>query len=272
MSTSVQSRRAVLTTALGAAGAATAAALAGPAVALAANGDAIKAGEEHTATRWTVIENTTAGVQEAGFCGRAAGVGVLGESVSGQGVVGRSTSGTGVQGYSDTGAGLNGFGGPYGLWADGDAIGAQGRSWTGIGVRGEATTGVGVYATATTGAALEVAGKAKYSRSGRATVPQEPRVVDITVAGGLNSAQHGPRDVADLPRRGGGRGRPHQLPERRQGPDLPHQGRLDNLEHLRRLVCRGVLRAAVARARVAPHDRGLRRSAVRAWRGRPYPA
>ena len=187
MSTSVQTRRAVLATALGAAGAATAAVLARPAAALAADGDTVKVGEDHTGSTYTRIENTTPGTQEAGFIGKASGVGVLGESVDGQGVIGRSTSGTGVQGFSDTGAGLNGFGGPYGVWADGSTIGAQGRSWTGIGVRGEATSGVGVYATATTGTALEVSGKSKFSRSGRATVAKNKSYVDISVSGGLTS-------------------------------------------------------------------------------------
>jgi hypothetical protein len=191
-STELRSRRSILVTALGAAGAATAAAIAAPATALAANGDAVKVGEAHTATTYTMIENTTPGDQQAGFIGKASGVGVLGESTTGQGVIGRSTSGTGVQGYSVDGAGLNGFGGPYGLWADGGTIGAQGRSWEGIGVRGEATTGVGVYATATTGAALQVAGKARFSRSGRAAVLPGRKSVDITVAGGLaaNSVVH----------------------------------------------------------------------------------
>ncbi len=186
MSASIRSRREVLATALGAAGAATAAALVGPAVALAANGDTVKVGEEHTGTTYTRIENTTPGTQEAGIIGKASGVGVLGASVAGMGVIGRSTSACGVQGFSETDAGLNGFG-RVGLWAEASELGVWAKSITGQGVHGETTIGVGVYATATTGTALQVSGKAKFSRSGRATVLKRKSYVDITVAGGLTS-------------------------------------------------------------------------------------
>jgi hypothetical protein len=188
MSASVTSRRAVLATALGAAGAATAAALAGPAAALAANGDPVKVGEENTATTYTQIENTTVGTQEAGVIGKASGVGVLGVSVPGQGVIGRSTDGAGVQGYSVNDAGLHGFGGPYGLWADGTSVGVHGRGLgDGRGIHGEATTGVGGYFTATPGAALQVVGKAQFSRSGKAAVPKGRSYVDIIVPGGFTN-------------------------------------------------------------------------------------
>jgi hypothetical protein len=186
MSTSTRSRREVLVTALGAAGAATAAALAGPAAALAANGDAVKVGEENTATTYTQITNTTPGDQEAGIIGKASGVGVLGESVDGIGVIGRSTSHAAVQGYSESDAGVNGFG-RLGFWGMGWEQGVWAKSVTGQGVHGETETGVGVYAMATTGTALEVSGKAKFSRSGRATVLKRKAYVDITVAGGLGS-------------------------------------------------------------------------------------
>ncbi len=54
-----------------------------------------------------------------------------------------------------------------------------------IGVQGNAPAGVGVLATTTTGIALQVAGKAKFSRAGRASVLKNKTFVDITVAGGL---------------------------------------------------------------------------------------
>jgi hypothetical protein len=189
MSTAMRSRREMLATALGAAGAATAAAIAAPAVALAANGDALKIGEENTGTSYTKLTNTTVGVEEAGLVGHAAGVGLLGESVDGQGVIGRSTHGAGVQGISETDAGLNGFGGPYGLWADGTSVGAHCRSWEGIGVSGEATSGVGVYATATTGAALQVVGKAKFDRANRVLMKKNTSSYKKTLAGVTASSQ-----------------------------------------------------------------------------------
>ena len=160
MSTNLKTRRVVLATALGAAGAATAAALAAPAAVLGENGQPVLLGIESTATAHTKVKNTTAGMQEAGLIGAAAGVGVLGESVDGQGVIGRSTNGTGVQGYSTNGAGINGFGGPYGVWADGTAIGVQGRAvsetGTGIGSRpGQASAAI---FTATDGRGYRPAG------------------------------------------------------------------------------------------------------------------
>jgi len=156
-------------------------------VALAANGDTVKVGEEHTGTKYTLIENTTPGTQEAGFVGKASGVGVLGESVNGTGVIGRSTAHAGVQGFSIDDAGVNGFG-VFGVWAHGSSFGVTGVSFAGQGVHGEAETGVGGYFTATTGTALQVAGKATFSRSGRATVLKgKPYAdVDLRTKGGLS--------------------------------------------------------------------------------------
>ena len=109
--------------------------------------------------------------------------------------------------------------GPYGVWADGSTIGAQGRSWTGIGVRGEATTGVGVHATATTGTARGL-GQARFSpqRPGDGAQAQELRR-HHGVAGGLTSRSM-VHDDPDLPVRSVDRRRPDQLPNHRQGPDL----------------------------------------------------
>lgn len=113
--------------------------------------------------------------------GRGAWDGVVGES-SGDlsGVVGFSGSGDAPAGPAKTGV--------YGeATQDADARGILGKSTTGQGVRGEATSGVGVKAVATTGAALDVAGRAVFSRSGRVSLAANAKYVDVTVPGGLDS-------------------------------------------------------------------------------------
>jgi len=103
--------------------------------------------------------------------------GVLGTSLS--------TGGTGVQGYS----------GQSPIPAPSPKTGVFGfaaQDATAVGVKGESTSGTGVLATATTGTALRVAGKAKFSRSGKASVPANKTYVDVTPSGGLasNSVVH----------------------------------------------------------------------------------
>jgi hypothetical protein len=86
---------------------------------------------------------------------------------------------TGVFGDTTTGVGVRG-------WAT-SGVGVSAKATSGQGVRGEATTGVGVKAIATTGVALDVAGRAVFSRSGRVSVPANAMYVDVTVPGGLSS-------------------------------------------------------------------------------------
>ena len=69
---------------------------------------------------------------------------------------------------------------------DANARGVFGKSTTGQGIRGEATSGVAVKAVATTGAALDVDGRALFSRSGRASLAANAKYVDVTVPGGLD--------------------------------------------------------------------------------------
>jgi hypothetical protein len=122
------------------------------------------------------------------------GVGVYGSSLQGTGLFGRSgqvavPSGnatvraiTGVYGFCAHDASATGVAGETTV-----GVGTHGIATTGQGVRGEATTGVGVKAIATTGVALEVAGRAVFSRSGRVSVPANATYVDVTVPGGLSS-------------------------------------------------------------------------------------
>jgi hypothetical protein len=124
---------------------------------------------------------------------------VIGTSVSGYGVFGTSTSSSkpATVGHSEgNSTGLLGFSsGPAMILAALAKTGVYGyaaQDATAVGVKGESTAGTGVLATATTGTALQVAGKAKFSRSGRATVLKGRNYVDITVDGGLtvNSMVH----------------------------------------------------------------------------------
>jgi hypothetical protein len=131
--------------------------------------------------------------------------GVLGESTLGRGVEGKATTGNGVWGESDAAAvvgksngsstGVFGFSGSAsdalpgaasktGVFGfarqDSSSIGVYGNSSFGRGVLGEAgagrgvhgwsNTGVGVRAEAAAGTALQVAGRASFSRSGRLAI------------------------------------------------------------------------------------------------------
>ncbi len=167
------------------------------------------------------VSLSAAGIGVEGKSG--SGPGVSGESVSGYAVQGMSTSSTGVYGYSASASavfaasfsthkaamlvqaygvstGVLGYSGVnvepaaptktgiYG-YSDSDDVTVAG---TPVGVRGESPAGTGVLATTTTGVALQVAGKAKFSRCGRASVAKNKTFTDIMVAGGLaaNSVVH----------------------------------------------------------------------------------
>jgi hypothetical protein len=106
-----------------------------------------------------------------------AGQGVHGDATTGQGVAGAATTGQGVKGTATTGDAV------LGQSTSGKSV--RGIATTGQGVAGEATSGIGVKAVATTGLALDVAGKAHFSRSGKATIAANKTYVDVTVPGGL---------------------------------------------------------------------------------------
>ena len=132
---------------------------------------------------------------------RDAGPGVEGRSPTGTGVLGDSSLGMGVVGEADKLAGVSGTGGAEGVVgtygpaspgshclprqfplacsgvlgiAPSDGDGVRGTSVNGIGVRALASGsgGTGVLASSgSDGTALQVDGKAKFSRSGSVTIP-----------------------------------------------------------------------------------------------------
>jgi len=219
-----RSRRALLAGALAAGAATVATAVDRPGLTRAADNGNVVLGQTNTATQVTVIDvgangdaikgvgtatglwgvgnngvyaqSTASGAGNNGVFGWSSGAtgytgGVSGQADSPQGVGiwgWASANGSGAMGISgtDTTTAAPANTGVWG-WAaqDATARGVHGQTTAGQGVRGEATSGVGVYATSTTGTALQVAGKAKFSRSGKASVLAGKTYVDVTVPGGL---------------------------------------------------------------------------------------
>jgi hypothetical protein len=119
------------------------------------------------------------------------GIGVAGTGPN-VGVDGVGKVGLHGNGQGDGGQGVSAEGTSYGVYATGTAVGISGLGLTsdgvqgqagdgangvfgsnfgaGVGVRGESQSGPGVVAKSTSGVALRVAGRAQFSRSGRAVV------------------------------------------------------------------------------------------------------
>src|SRR5262245_35829260 len=189
-----RSRRVFLAAAAGAA-AATAATALDPRAAVRAGVDGdVVLGALNTATATTALRITAndqdvlrvRGVAEnativganddvgAGVRGEATtGAGVLGVAPNGSGVEGSSAMGNGVLGSSEEGTGVFGT-----ISLSGNAV--HGHSF--------ATAGVGVRASAEAGTALVVDGKARFSRSGRVTIPTGADHIDVDLKplGGLS--------------------------------------------------------------------------------------
>jgi trimeric autotransporter adhesin len=139
-----------------AAGALVAGAFLVPSGAAATQGQPVIAGQGNTATDTTIVENS-----------KAAGIGMIvtGEDIALAGNA-DADGGTGVVGESlfPTGIGVEGDQSGSGSGVFGHATG------TGVGVNGQSGSGTGVYAQSSTGRALDVVGKARFSRSGVVTI------------------------------------------------------------------------------------------------------
>jgi hypothetical protein len=229
-SSAPRSRRAVLAAALGGLGAVIASRFASPDAIRAANGDAVTVGNAFTGTAPTSLTSTAAtGAAVEGHSGTGTGVWATSDDntpstfVSGNrtGLVGiggaatgiaASTDETGVYGFSDVSANA------AGIWGDTfDGTGVIGTGFWGVygngqvGVFGDVfsggtgvygfvgdviapapTPGVGVEARANTTAetALNVIGKAKFSRSGRGRVLGGHSSRVVTLAGVVKDSSY----------------------------------------------------------------------------------
>ncbi len=174
--------------------------VAGSPGALATQGSPITAGQGNSETAVTRLYNTTAGFQGCdavtpnpstsglfvcgshGLMGAGTAAGLFGiteDSSTGYGVEGKTVKGTGVYGHNtgSTGIGVWGQTGGTGSAVYGEA------TVNGAGVFGDSPAGTGVQARSTTGTALNVLGKAKFSRSGLAFLPSGSNHVTVNMSG-----------------------------------------------------------------------------------------
>jgi hypothetical protein len=210
-----RSRRALLTAAAGAAGAV--AASAALPLTVAAAPTAMSTEQDNPSVADTSVTDSGAG--STAFAGNAtgtgAGFGIAGTSLGAAGVFAWSvddptsywvtppfdpafTNYTGVFGSSPAGDGLNTFG--TGVWGDSPDTGVYGTGsigvwgvgyWAVLGQANGSAGSVGVYAAAPNNSslALNVAGKAHFSRSGRSTIGAGKSGIKIYLAGVSSSSK-----------------------------------------------------------------------------------
>jgi hypothetical protein len=161
--------------------------------ATATQGQPVIAGQINTATSYTEVATTESGVaallgvntgsDSTGVQGNGSSYGTVGVGLTGVfGVTtgaGRST-GSGVYGLAnDAGSGVYGENDGLGYGVTGRATNTGG----GTGVLGDAPNGIGVEADSATGSALNVNGKATFSRSGIVTVAAGTNSLTVTLGG-----------------------------------------------------------------------------------------
>jgi hypothetical protein len=174
-----------LAAAAGVAAATAATALDRPATVLAGVDGDVVLGAPNTATTTTSIQITANASDVFAASGISENAVILGTNGDvGSGVKGVATTGSGVLGVAPNGIGVEG--------STQDGVAIMGVSENGTGVFGHITlsgdavhghsfanAGVGVRASAEAGVALVVDGKARFSRSGRATIPTGANHVDV---------------------------------------------------------------------------------------------
>jgi hypothetical protein len=154
-------RRALIGGAIGSLAAFAAGALPHPRTAVAASGDALILGETNSASGNTLLSRFGPNTSDITLCSADRGITSNSYAADGIGIKGETfgIGGTGIR------AETQGHNSQIGLDADATFMVGEG-----IAVRGRTKNGIGVYAEATGGYALQVQGRAVFSRSGRSTV------------------------------------------------------------------------------------------------------
>jgi len=202
-----RSRRALLAAAAGGA-AALAASAALPLTAMAADGEPVLQGHtDNNATATTSINNATPNSDAFTAAAAGTGFGLKGSSTGGAGVVGWSISApvgldpvdtayTGIFGFSPAapvgqiGVGVVGVSDDWGVYGDG-FVGVYGYGSNGVVGESNTASGAGVtaYGLGANDLALDVVGKVRFSRSGRASIGAGKSTKIVTLAGVSSSSR-----------------------------------------------------------------------------------